>query len=62
MKNILITGVGGQGSVLAAKILAQAAQAKGWSVRVMSELIEPHFAPKSASRRLPFRSGESLRT
>ncbi len=33
MKNILITGVGGQGSVLAAKILAQAAQAKGWSVR-----------------------------
>lgn len=33
MKNILITGVGGQGTVLAAKILAQAAQAKGWSVR-----------------------------
>lgn len=33
MLNVLIAGVGGQGSVLAAKILAQAAQAKGWQVR-----------------------------
>lgn len=33
MINVLIAGVGGQGSVLAAKILAQAAQAKGWQVR-----------------------------
>ena len=33
MKNILLTGVGGQGTVLAAKVLAQAAQAKGWHVR-----------------------------
>ena len=32
-KNIMIVGVGGQGSVLAAKILAQAASAKGWQVR-----------------------------
>lgn len=33
MLNILMTGVGGQGSVLAAKVLAQAAQNKGWQVR-----------------------------
>ena len=31
--NVVIAGVGGQGSVLAAKILAQAATAKGWQVR-----------------------------
>lgn len=33
MINILLTGVGGQGTVLAAKVLAQAAQSKGWQVR-----------------------------
>ena len=33
MINILLTGVGGQGTVLAAKVLAQAAEAKGWHVR-----------------------------
>lgn len=33
MRNILLTGVGGQGTVLAAKVLAQAASDKGWSVR-----------------------------
>lgn len=33
MLNVLITGVGGQGTVLAAKLLAQAAQTKGWQVR-----------------------------
>lgn len=33
MFNILLAGVGGQGTVLAAKILAQAAQNKGWQVR-----------------------------
>lgn len=33
MINILLAGVGGQGTVLAAKVLAQAAQDKGWSVR-----------------------------
>lgn len=33
MINVLLTGVGGQGTVLAAKILAQAAQDKGWLVR-----------------------------
>lgn len=33
MLNILITGVGGQGTVLAAKVLAQTAQSKGWKVR-----------------------------
>ena len=33
MLNILLTGVGGQGTVLAAKLLAQAAQEKGWQVR-----------------------------
>ncbi|MGI6104600.1 MAG: indolepyruvate oxidoreductase subunit beta [Raoultibacter sp.] len=33
MLNILMTGVGGQGTVLAAKVLAQAAQSKGWQVR-----------------------------
>lgn len=29
----MLTGVGGQGTVLAAKVLAQAAQEKGWHVR-----------------------------
>lgn len=33
MVNILLTGVGGQGTVLAAKVLAMAAAAKGWPVR-----------------------------
>lgn len=33
MRNVLLTGVGGQGTVLAARVLAQAAQAKGWQVR-----------------------------
>lgn len=33
MFNVLLAGVGGQGSVLAAKVLAQAAQNKGWQVR-----------------------------
>ena len=33
MLNILLTGVGGQGTVLAAKVLAQAALEKGWRVR-----------------------------
>ncbi len=33
MLNILIAGVGGQGSVLAAKILAQTATERGWQVR-----------------------------
>lgn len=33
MINILLTGVGGQGTVLAAKILAVAAATKGWKVR-----------------------------
>lgn len=33
MLNILITGVGGQGTVLAARVLAQAAQERGWQVR-----------------------------
>ena len=33
MRQILLTGVGGQGTVLAAKVLAQAALAKGWPVR-----------------------------
>jgi indolepyruvate ferredoxin oxidoreductase beta subunit len=33
MFNILLTGVGGQGTVLASKILAQAALTRGWQVR-----------------------------
>ena len=33
MLDIMLTGVGGQGTVLAAKVLAQAAQEKGWHVR-----------------------------
>lgn len=33
MRNVLITGIGGQGTVLAAKLLAQAASARGWQVR-----------------------------
>ena len=33
MINVLLAGVGGQGTVLASKILAQAAQDKGWNVR-----------------------------
>lgn len=33
MINVLLVGVGGQGTVLAAKVLAQAAQSKGWQVR-----------------------------
>ena len=31
--NVLLAGVGGQGTVLAAKVLASAAQARGWQVR-----------------------------
>ena len=33
MIDVLLTWVGGQGTVLASKILAQAAQSKGWKVR-----------------------------
>lgn len=33
MLNVVIAGIGGQGSVLAARILAQAARDKGWQVR-----------------------------
>lgn len=33
MINILLAGVGGQGTVLAAKVLASAASARGWQVR-----------------------------
>ena len=33
MLNVMLTGVGGQGTMLAAKVLAQAAQEKGWHVR-----------------------------
>lgn len=33
MINVLLAGVGGQGTVLAAKLLAQAAEEKGWHVR-----------------------------
>ena len=33
MRNVLLAGVGGQGTVLAAKVLAQAAQETGWQVR-----------------------------
>lgn len=33
MKNVVLTGVGGQGTVLAAKVLAQAAENRGWHVR-----------------------------
>ena len=33
MIDILLAGVGGQGTVLAARVLAQAAQSKGWQVR-----------------------------
>lgn len=33
MINVLLAGVGGQGTVLAAKVLAKAAQSKGWQVR-----------------------------
>lgn len=33
MLEILMTGIGGQGTVLAAKLLAQAARGKGWKVR-----------------------------
>lgn len=33
MINVLLAGVGGQGTVLAAKVLARAAQSKGWQVR-----------------------------
>lgn len=33
MINVVLTGIGGQGTVLAAKILAQAAQNRGWHVR-----------------------------
>lgn len=33
MKNVVLTGIGGQGTVLAAKVLARAAQNRGWQVR-----------------------------
>lgn len=38
MLNIMITGVGGQGTVLAAKLLAQAAEARNWRVRTAETL------------------------
>ena len=33
MKSILVCGVGGQGTLLASKLIAQAAMAKGWQAR-----------------------------
>ena len=33
MMNILLAGVGGQGTVLASKLLAQAAMEQGWKAR-----------------------------
>ncbi len=33
MINVVLTGIGGQGTVLAAKVLAQAARNRGWHVR-----------------------------
>ena len=33
MRNVVLTGIGGQGTVLAAKVLAQAAENRGWHVR-----------------------------
>ena len=33
MLNILLAGIGGQGTVLAAKLLAQTALTRGWQVR-----------------------------
>lgn len=38
MKNIVLTGIGGQGTVLAAKVLAQAAQNRGWQVRTVETI------------------------
>ena len=38
MKNVVLTGIGGQGTVLAAKILAQAAQVRESSLDVPPRL------------------------
>ena len=35
VRSIILVGVGGQGTVLAAKVLAQAALEKGWQVPPM---------------------------
>ena len=40
MLNVLLAGVGGQGTVLAAKVLASAAQSKRWAVRAC---VKPQF-------------------
>ena len=44
MRNVLLTGVGGQGTVLAAKVLAQAAQAKGWQFALPGRSVWPSAA------------------
>ena len=41
MLNVMLTGVGGQGTVLAAKVLAQAAQEKGWFY-ILQEKARPY--------------------
>ena len=47
MIDILLAGVGGQGTVLAAKVLAQAAQNKGWQVRTAETLSLIHISSRT---------------
>ena len=59
MINILLVGVGGQGTVLAAKVLAQAAQSKGWQVRTAETI---GMAQRGGSVMTYVRMGDAVRS
>ena len=71
MIDVLLAGVGGQGTVLAAKVLAQAAESKGWHVRTAEtigmaqrggkEVFAPLLARGSADLAIAFEPGEAAR-
>ena len=59
MIDILLAGVGGQGTVLAAKVLAQAAQSKGWQVRTAETI---GMAQRGGSVMTYVRMGDAVRS
>ena len=59
MRNVLLSGVGGQGTVLAAKVLAQAAQDKGWQVRTAETI---GMAQRGGSVMTYVRMGDAVRS
>ena len=69
MIDILLAGVGGQGTVLAAKVLAQAAQSKGWQVRTAETIgmaqrggnVTSHVRMGSADMVIALEPGEAAR-